>query len=215
MSDELRGEKIDVIKLGTRVGARSSSNALQPAKVLDVELFEDEGVALVTVPDHQLSLAIGREGQNVRLAARLTGWRLDITSEAEAAEARERYLAERADRTGGLVEGAAEEEAAVAVEGEPAAVADIDDDLLRKLEEFKREMFENVGVVPQRMCVGCRERFAQKALRRFVRRTDGWAADGRQRADGRGAYLCSHKCAQRVAKNKRYPGLSREALVQW
>ena len=51
------------------------ANALAPAKVLGVELFEDEGIALVTVPDHQLSLAIGREGQNVRLAARLTGWR--------------------------------------------------------------------------------------------------------------------------------------------
>ncbi len=60
-----------------------------------VELFEDEGIALVTVPDHQLSLAIGREGQNVRLAARLTGWRLDITSDSEAAEARARYFAER------------------------------------------------------------------------------------------------------------------------
>ncbi len=63
-------------------------NALAPAKVLGVELFEDEGVGLVTVPDYQLSLAIGREGQNVRLAARLTGWRLDITSESEAEETR-------------------------------------------------------------------------------------------------------------------------------
>jgi len=142
VSDELRGEKIDVIKWAPE-SAQFIMNALQPAKVLNVELFEDEGVALVTVPDYQLSLAIGREGQNVRLAARLTGWRLDITSEAEAPEARERYLAERADRTGVSADGAAEEEAAVAVEGEPAAVGDIDEDLLRKLEEFKREMFEN------------------------------------------------------------------------
>ena len=66
--------------------------------MLAVELFEDDGVALVIVPDYQLSLAIGREGQNVRLAARLTGWRLDITSDSEAAEARARYLAERAER---------------------------------------------------------------------------------------------------------------------
>ena len=70
--------------------------ALAPAKVIGVELFEDDGVALVIVPDYQLSLAIGRDGQNVRLAARLTGWRLDITSEAESTEARERYMAERA-----------------------------------------------------------------------------------------------------------------------
>jgi N utilization substance protein A len=140
VSDELRGEKIDVIKWAPE-SAQFIMNALQPAKVLNVELFDDEGVALVTVPDYQLSLAIGREGQNVRLAARLTGWRLDITSEAEAAEARERYLAERADRTGTAPDQLGEEEA-VAAEGEPAAVPDIDADLLRKLEEFKREMFE-------------------------------------------------------------------------
>jgi N utilization substance protein A len=140
VSDELRGEKIDVIKWAPE-SAQFIMNALQPAKVLNVELFDDEGVALVTVPDYQLSLAIGREGQNVRLAARLTGWRLDITSEAEATEARERYLAERADRTGTAPDGLAEEEA-VAAEGEPATVPDIDADLLRKLEEFKREMFE-------------------------------------------------------------------------
>jgi N utilization substance protein A len=141
VSDELRGEKIDVIKWAPE-SAQFIMNALQPAKVLNVELFEDEGVALVTVPDYQLSLAIGREGQNVRLAARLTGWRLDITSEAEAAEARERYLAERADRTGKTAQESVEEEAVVAAEGEPATVPDIDADLLRKLEEFKREMFE-------------------------------------------------------------------------
>jgi N utilization substance protein A len=140
VSDELRGEKIDVIKWAPE-SAQFIMNALQPAKVLNVELFDDEGVALVTVPDYQLSLAIGREGQNVRLAARLTGWRLDITSEAEAAEARERYLAERADRTGTTPDQLGEEEA-IAAEGEPATVPDIDADLLRKLEEFKREMFE-------------------------------------------------------------------------
>jgi predicted RNA-binding protein YlxR (DUF448 family) len=70
-------------------------------------------------------------------------------------------------------------------------------------------------MIPHRMCVGCRERFAQASLRRFVRRADLWVADGTRRSDGRGAYLCSRKCAERVAKNKRYPGLSREALVQW
>ena len=94
VSDELRGEKIDVIRYAPDLQT-FISNALAPAKVLGVELFEDDGIALVTVPDHQLSLAIGREGQNVRLAARLTGWRLDITSDSEAAEARARYLAER------------------------------------------------------------------------------------------------------------------------
>ena len=73
--------------------------ALAPAKVIGVELFEDDGVALVIVPDYQLSLAIGRDGQNVRLAARLTGWRLDIASESESGQARERYLVERDERS--------------------------------------------------------------------------------------------------------------------
>jgi len=69
--------------------------------------------------------------------------------------------------------------------------------------------------IPQRSCVGCRTKFAQPMLRRFVRAGAGWVADGKRRLDGRGAYLCSLACVERVAKNKRYPGLSREALVQW
>jgi N utilization substance protein A len=143
VSDELRGEKIDVIRWAPELET-FIANALAPAKVLGVELFEEEGVALVTVPDHQLSLAIGREGQNVRLAARLTGWRLDITSDSEAAEARERYLAEREARATEQ-EPTEAEEGAVLAEGEEAAEeAAIDqDELLRRLEEFKREMFTN------------------------------------------------------------------------
>jgi N utilization substance protein A len=132
VSDELRGEKVDVIKWDPDQ-ATLIMNALAPAKVLSVELFEDDGVALVIVPDYQLSLAIGKEGQNVRLAAQMTGWRLDITSETEAAEARERYLAERAERQAAP----AAEEAVEAEEGEAAPA--LDEDLIRKLEEFKRE----------------------------------------------------------------------------
>jgi N utilization substance protein A len=132
VSDELRGEKIDVIKWDPDQ-TNLIMNALAPAKVLSVELFEDDGVALVVVPDYQLSLAIGKEGQNVRLAAQMTGWRLDITSETEAAEARERYLAEKAERQAEPVA----EEAAETEEGEELPA--IDEDLIRKLEEFKRE----------------------------------------------------------------------------
>jgi N utilization substance protein A len=132
VSDELRGEKIDVIKWDPDQ-TNLIMNALAPAKVLSVELFEEDGVALVVVPDYQLSLAIGKEGQNVRLAAQMTGWRLDITGETEAAEARERYLAERAERQ---AEPAAEE-AVEAEDGETAPA--LDEDLIRKLEEFKRE----------------------------------------------------------------------------
>ena len=145
VSDELRGEKIDVIPWAAEPD-KFINNALAPAKVLTVELFADDGVALVTVPDYQLSLAIGREGQNVRLAARLTGWRLDIAGEAEAADARARYLAEREERVMAPVPEAAATEAApeglAAEEAVPEAVATIDAEMLRKLEEFKREMFD-------------------------------------------------------------------------
>ncbi|HEY5426307.1 MAG TPA: transcription termination factor NusA [Candidatus Tumulicola sp.] len=134
VTDNLRGEKIDIIRYDADP-ATFIMNALAPAKVIGVELFEDDGVSLVVVPDYQLSLAIGRDGQNVRLAARLTGWRLDITSETESNEARERYLAERAERTSDEAAGDAESaEPAVALDG-----VDIDPDLIRKLEEFRRE----------------------------------------------------------------------------
>ena len=138
VSDELRGEKIDIIRWSADT-VTFINNALAPAKVIAVELFEDEGVGLVTVPDYQLSLAIGRAGQNVRLAARLTGWRLDITSETEAEEARNRYLAQREQE---IVEGEVEP-----VEGEldlqeDAELHGVDPELIRKLEEFKRTMFD-------------------------------------------------------------------------
>jgi len=139
VSDELRGEKIDIIRWSSD-HVTFINNALAPAKVIAVELFEDEGVGLVTVPDYQLSLAIGREGQNVRLAARLTGWRLDITSESEAGETRARYIAEREERARVSVAEPAEEEATSdEAEGEAPA---IDPELIRKLEEFKRTMFD-------------------------------------------------------------------------
>ncbi|MBV9104204.1 MAG: transcription termination/antitermination protein NusA [Candidatus Eremiobacteraeota bacterium] len=137
VSDELRGEKIDIIRWSPDT-VTFINNALAPAKVIGVELFEDEGVGLVTVPDYQLSLAIGREGQNVRLAARLTGWRLDITSESNAEEARGRYLAERAERLAEDEEPVAEPEAVEAT-GEAA----IDPELIRKLEEFRQAMLES------------------------------------------------------------------------
>ena len=70
-------------------------------------------------------------------------------------------------------------------------------------------------MIPQRTCVGCRTGFPQPALRRFVRQGDRWLADRGKRREGRGAYLCSRECAERVAKNKRYPGFSVEALLQW
>ncbi len=87
---ELNGEKIDVVQWNPDP-ATFIANALSPAHIVSVQLHEDEDSATVIVPDRQLSLAIGKEGQNARLAAKLTGWRIDIKSasmaEAEKAKA--------------------------------------------------------------------------------------------------------------------------------
>ena len=82
---ELRGEKIDIIPYNDEP-ARFVAKALCPARVREVLVDDDNKQATVIVPDDQLSLAIGREGQNARLAARLTGWRVDIRSETEFAK---------------------------------------------------------------------------------------------------------------------------------
>ncbi len=95
--DELNGEKIDIIEWDPDPVVYIS-NALSPAKVIRVETNEDDQSAIVVVPDHQLSLAIGREGQNARLAARLTGWRIDIKSEAQYREMIETELMSRFDQ---------------------------------------------------------------------------------------------------------------------
>lgn len=83
--NELRGEKIDIVPFSEEP-ADLVMKALSPAKVKEVRLDDETGTAEVIVPDYQLSLAIGKEGQNARLAARLTGWRVDIKSETQLAE---------------------------------------------------------------------------------------------------------------------------------
>ena len=83
---ELRGEKIDIVNWDENP-AIFIENALSPAKVIAVLADPDDKTALVVVPDYQLSLAIGKEGQNARLAARLTGFKIDIKSETQAKEA--------------------------------------------------------------------------------------------------------------------------------
>ncbi len=80
IGDELKNEKIDIVKW-SEDPAEYIAASLSPAKVLRTEINEEEHSARVTVPDYQLSLAIGKSGQNVRLAARLTGWKIDIVSE--------------------------------------------------------------------------------------------------------------------------------------
>nr|WP_245347718.1 transcription termination factor NusA [Oceanobacillus polygoni] len=83
--DELKGEKIDIVEW-SEDPVVYVSNALSPSKVIEVFVNEEEKATTVIVPDYQLSLAIGKRGQNARLAAKLTGWKIDIKSETEARE---------------------------------------------------------------------------------------------------------------------------------
>ncbi len=112
--NELNGEKIDVIMWNPDAPV-FITNALSPAQILNVELDAEQGIATVVVPDKQLSLAIGKEGQNARLAAKLTGWRIDIKS-AAAAEAEKIAKAKSLTKT---EEKEVEEE--TIIEKEPAA----------------------------------------------------------------------------------------------
>jgi len=106
--NELSGEKIDVV-MWNPDAAVFIANALSPAQVLNVELNEDDRVATVIIPDKQLSLAIGKEGQNVRLAAKLTEWRIDIKS-VSAAEAEKAAKAELEPETETVEETIVDEE---------------------------------------------------------------------------------------------------------
>src|SRR3970040_1468721 len=83
--NELNGERIDVIQWDPEA-AKFVAHALSPAQVLTVRISEEDNTGAVIVPDRQLSLAIGKEGQNARLAAKLTGWRIDIKPESSMQE---------------------------------------------------------------------------------------------------------------------------------
>ena len=125
--NELRGEKIDIINWSDNP-VILIENALSPAKVISVMADPDEKVASVIVPDYQLSLAIGKEGQNARLAARLTGYKIDIKSETQAIESGElpeNYME--------LSEGVFEEEVEDGYEEEETA--DVDLDLVEETEK--------------------------------------------------------------------------------
>jgi N utilization substance protein A len=112
--NELNGEKIDVVAWSPEE-PKLIANALSPAKVERVWLDPDTKTATVVVPDNQLSLAIGKEGQNARLAAKLTGWRIDIKSITEAADEIERRAKEAAEAAAQEAELAAKREAAAAL----------------------------------------------------------------------------------------------------
>ena len=109
--NELRGEKIDIITWDENP-AILIQNALSPAKVISVIADADEKAAKVVVPDYQLSLAIGKEGQNARLAARLTGFKIDIKSETQAKEAGDFYDYDDDETAEDAAEASAEETSA-------------------------------------------------------------------------------------------------------
>jgi transcription termination/antitermination protein NusA len=122
--NELRGEKIDVVPWFDDP-AKFVANALAPAKVKEVKVDPDTGTAQVIVPDYQLSLAIGKEGQNARLAAKLTGFRIDIRSETQwAEEEKARQEAARRPQPASAPEEAETEAPAVEVEELEAPVAE-------------------------------------------------------------------------------------------
>jgi N utilization substance protein A len=120
--NELRGEKIDIVPFSDDP-PDFVMKALSPAKVKEVRIDEVSGTAEVIVPDYQLSLAIGKEGQNARLAARLTGWRVDIKSETQLAD-EEAYGGEEWAQGEWVVDSDSGEQVWVPAEGGPALSAD-------------------------------------------------------------------------------------------
>jgi N utilization substance protein A len=143
---ELRGEKIDVVEWSDDA-ATFIANALSPAQVSSVELTQAENTGIVTVPDKQLSLAIGKEGQNARLAAKLTGWRIDIKS-ISAVEAEKVSIDREAAETG--KEKVAEPEefiSELATVGEVTDETTIDEEELTELEPATEEKTEEVAAV--------------------------------------------------------------------
>jgi len=151
---ELQGEKIDIIQWSPDE-ATFIVNALAPAEVTKVVMDEDDGRVEVVVPDEQLSLAIGRRGQNVRLASQLSGWQIDITTESQESERRQREFAERTqlfqealdvdEMVAQLLvtEGfAAIEDIAYVDENELASIEGFDEDTALELQTRAREALE-------------------------------------------------------------------------
>lgn len=130
--NELRGEKVDIVEWRDDAPA-FIAEALSPARVKEVRIDEEESEAVVIVPDHQLSLAIGKEGQNARLAARLTGYRIDIRSESQDlgldVETDEAADAEATEKSTETTDSAAQVETVEGTSDDPgtSSVADSDD----------------------------------------------------------------------------------------
>ena len=199
--NELRGEKIDVVPWSDNPG-ELVANALQPAKVKEVRTDEATGTAQVIVPDYQLSLAIGKEGQNARLAARLTGWRIDIKSETQASEEsrapatpprlRRRDADARAEAPAPPEAPEAEARGRGRPSAEAAAEAEASRRPTRSPTSPRRRARRRRSAwrrAPERTCAGCRARAPRGSLLRIVRGADGVRVDRSGSAPGRGAYV--------------------------
>ena len=172
---ELQGEKIDIIPWSPDP-ATFIVNALQPAQVAKVVLDEEDGRIEVVVPDDQLSLAIGRRGQNVRLASQLTGWTIDILTEAEESERRQKEFQERSemfmteldvDETLAqllVAEGFSEiNEIALVEIGELAEIEGFDEDLAEELQNRAQEALERreIKAREERTAMGVEDALAE------------------------------------------------------
>jgi N utilization substance protein A len=150
--NELQGEKIDVIEWDTNPRVLIS-RALSPADVGAVELDQDENTAYVVVPENQMSLAIGRDGQNARLAAKLSGWRLDIKNVEQWAELRAARAAEavRAEAARIAAEAAAQQaaEAAAVVEAVGAEAAEVEAADVMPVAEAAQAAIAETGLVTE------------------------------------------------------------------
>ena len=195
---ELRGEKIDIIPWNDEP-ARFVAKALAPAKVREVYVDDEHRQATVVVPDGELSLAIGKEGLNARLAHRLTGWRIDIVSETE-------YYAEEADSTYTGVDAADEDEfpgrcVAVTSSGKRCPNQALDGSRTSRRPSSQgagscRGGGSVVGRPPVRQCAGCGRRSPQSGLVRLCAVGGAVVIDRERRLGGRGVYLCpSAACA--------------------
>ena len=120
--NELNGERIDVVLWDPEI-SRFVAHALSPAQVVDVRIDKETNTAQIVVPDRQLSLAIGKEGQNARLAAKLTGWRIDIKSESVYEEAMAKLSPEEREALRAAPEAEPVEAPAAAAEAQPAPEA--------------------------------------------------------------------------------------------
>ena len=206
--NELQGEKIDIIPWSPDI-ATFVVNALAPAEVAKVVLDEDKERIEVVVPDQQLSLAIGRRGQNVRLASQLTGWDIDILTEQEESERRQ---AEFENRTKMFVEAlnldevvgqllASEgfgsiEELALVDEKEIAGIEGFDEDTARELQERARNN-RGAGGRARRQAQRTRRRGRGQGRARRHHRDDGRLRRER-REDGRGSRRLRHRRSYRL-----------------